>query len=533
MAFVANDTQQISLTDSIFQLTDREKRFLDKSWAKVFAEKVFPAIHEEDFSVLYSNRASRPNTPVNVVVGALILKEFLGVTDDEIVEGLMFDIRYQYALHTTSFQEQPLSDRTLSRFRARCLAYETETGIDLIHTCITGLAQELSQLMDLSPNLQRMDSVMVAANIRKLSQLELFYTCVCNLAKVMEKRGIELPDEQKHYLEKDDDNRIIYHNRNQDMLERIKTVIKEGENLLSLCEGELDDTSEYQLLIRLFKEQTIFDDDGTRRLRTKEEREGSSKFLRNPSDPEATFRRKVKDHIGYVGNVLETVGKNGSVITDYAYEQNTYSDSHFLQDYLARQPETEETITTLVTDGAYGGEHNLSEASKHGIRLIPTNFNTAKPAAIIAEFKFSEDGTRVLKCGNSKTPISTYYNSSTDSCHAKFNPCDCINCPHCKECAPKIRKSYALKEVSWKAVNRAKFAKYMETEEFKNLAHFRSGVEAIPSLLRRKYHVDQIPTHGKKQTRLHFGFKIGAINFKKLLIYYSSLNECALKTENA
>ena len=33
----------------------------------------------------------------------------------------MFDIRYQYALHTTSFIEQPLSDRTLGRFRERCI----------------------------------------------------------------------------------------------------------------------------------------------------------------------------------------------------------------------------------------------------------------------------------------------------------------------------------------------------------------------------------------------------------------------------
>lgn len=533
MAFVANDNQQISITDSIFQLTDREKKFLDKSWAKVFAEKIFPAIREEDFSVLYSNKASRPNTPVNVVVGALILKEFLGITDDEIVEGLMFDIRYQYALHTTSFREQPLSDRTLSRFRARCLSYETETGVDLIHSCITGLAQEISQLMKLSPNLQRMDSVMIAANIRKLSQLELFYTCVCNLAKIMDKRGIELPDGQKHYLEKDDDNLLIYHNRNQDVLERIKNVIKEGEILLALCEGDLDDTSEYQLLIRLFKEQTIFDDDGTRRLRNKEERGENSKFLRNPADPEATFRRKVKDHIGYVGNVLETVGETGSVITDYAYEQNIYSDSHFLKDYLARQQEKEEIETTLVTDGAYSGEQNQKEAVKHGIRLVPTNFSTAKPAAIIAEFKFSEDGTTVQECGNSKKPISTYYNATTDICRAKFAPSDCLKCPHREACSPKIRKSYSLKEISWKAVNRAKYAMYMETEEFKNLAHFRSGVEAIPSLLRRKYHVDKIPAHGKKATRLHFGFKIGAINFKKLLIYHSSLIECASQKESA
>ena len=189
MAFVANDNQQVSLIDSTFNLTEREKRVLEKSWAKVFAERVFPAIDESIFSVLYSHKASRPNTPVNVIIGALILKEALGDTDDELVEALMFDIRYQYALHTTSFEEQPLSDRTLSRFRARVLAYETEYDIDLIHECTVKMAKEISEFMNISPNMQRMDSFMIAANIRNLSLLELFYTCVANLAKIMEQRG--------------------------------------------------------------------------------------------------------------------------------------------------------------------------------------------------------------------------------------------------------------------------------------------------------------------------------------------------------
>lgn len=306
MAFVANDTQQISLSDSMFSLTERERKFLDKSWAKVFAEKVFPAIHEEDFSVLYSNKASRPNTPVNVIVGALILKEALGVTDDEMVEGLMFDLRYQYALHTTSFEEQPLSDRSLSRFRARCLAYETETGIDLIHTCITGLAKEISEFMGITPNMQRMDSLMIAANIRNLSLLELFYTCVANLAKVMVQRKINIPDAQHHYVEKDDYNCFIYHNREKNAIERTVLVMHDAEELLKLCERNLDDTSEYQLLIRLLKEQTTFDDDGTRRLRDKKEKEDPSRALINPADPEATFRKKAgAKHIGYVGNIVE------------------------------------------------------------------------------------------------------------------------------------------------------------------------------------------------------------------------------------
>lgn len=526
MAFAANDNQQISLTDSTFNLTERERKFLEKSWAKPFAEKIFPAIHEDDFAVLYSNKASRPNTPVNVIVGALILKEALGVTDDEMVQGLMFDIRYQYALHTTSFKEQPLSDRTLSRFRARCLAYETETGIDLIHMCITGLAKEISGFMGITPNMRRMDSLMVAANIRNLSLLELFYTCVANLARVMDRREIKIPEGQRHYIEKDDDNRFIYHNREKSAEERTVMVMHDAEKLLELCGGDLDDTSEYQLLIRLLKEQTTFDDDGSRRLRNRKEKEDPSKALMNPADPEATFRRKAgAKHIGYVGNLVESVGKNGSIVTDYSYKQNIYSDSHFIQEYLSEQPVYGESVT-LVADGGYSGEGHIRAAERKGIRLVTTNFTSKKPADIFAEFLFNDEGTVLLRCINGKYPIYTHYDARNDRCNAHFSLSDCQSCPYFEECGPRIRTSYALRELSWKAVNRAKQLRYMKTEEFRKLAHFRNGVEAIPSLLRRRYKVDKIPTHGMKQTGLHFGFKIGALNFQKLLGYYNSLGKC-------
>ena len=32
------------------------------------------------------------------------------VSDDDIVESMMLDVRYQYALHTTSYEEQPSSE---------------------------------------------------------------------------------------------------------------------------------------------------------------------------------------------------------------------------------------------------------------------------------------------------------------------------------------------------------------------------------------------------------------------------------------
>lgn len=535
MAFVPNHNQQLTLMDSTFHLTEREKRFLEKSWAKTFAETVFPAIDESIFSALYSPKASRPNTPVNGIVGALILKEALGDTDEELVEALMFDIRYQYALHTTSFEEQPLSDRTLSRFRARVLAYETEHGVDLIHECVVKMAKEIAQFMKISPNMQRMDSMMVAANIKNLSLLELFYTCVANLAKRMDQRKIVLPEEQHHYIEKDDLNRCVYHKREMDVTERTVAVMHDAEKLIAICDqtGELDDTSEYQLLIRLMKERTIFDDNGTRRLRRKEEVENPSEVLLNPSDPEATFRYKAgKKYLGYVGNLVESVGKNGSMVTDYAYEPNTYADHQFMEDYLKQQRMFQEGAF-LVADGAYSSEKNSKAASSRNLKLVTTNFTGPKPDEIYADFKFSADGHFLLECANGCIPESCRYDSGNECSIAYFQTEECSSCPYQERCQPRFLKTRVRKNVSWKAVGRAKQLQFMKTEEFSRYARFRNGVEAIPSLLRRKYHVDKIPAHGKNRTQLHFGFKIAALNFQKLLDHHNSLRHCAPKRKTA
>ena len=85
-------------------------------------------------------------------------------------------------------------------------------------------------------------------------------------------------------------------------------------------------------------------------------------------------------------------------------------------------------------------------------------------------------------------------------------------------------KTRVRKELSWKSVGRAEQLQYMKTENFSEYAWFRNGVEAIPALLRRRYHVDKIPVNGKKRTRLFFGFKIVALDFQKLLDYTNSLD---------
>jgi hypothetical protein len=107
MSLKPNKAQLMAIHDSLFSLTERERKHLQDSWAETFTKKIFPFIEEERFSLLYSDYpASQPNNPVNVYFGLLILREIFNQSDEEALDSLMFDIRYQHALHTTSFVER-------------------------------------------------------------------------------------------------------------------------------------------------------------------------------------------------------------------------------------------------------------------------------------------------------------------------------------------------------------------------------------------------------------------------------------------
>lgn len=349
MSFRLNGSSQLSFADTFTNMTSREKRFMEKSWARVFADEVFPCINEEPFRVLYSDKTSRPNTPANVIMGGLILKELFGHSDDELLENVILDPRYQYALHTTSCSEQPISDKTLQRFRGRCCKYEADTGVDLIHECITGLSEQIAKLMGITDKVKRMDSMMIAANIRRLSRAELLYQCAGNLVRRMKKEDHAVPETMQHYLDSADYNRLFYHKKSEDAEGVLDTILHDIQDMLACA--KLKDTKEYQLLERCFSEQVIVQND-TPRLRTAEDGGMGSDILQNPSDPEATYRKKAgKEHRGYAANIEESVGEHGSVVTVYQFEKNNYSDQQFMKDSIAGKEKQDDEVT-IVADGA-------------------------------------------------------------------------------------------------------------------------------------------------------------------------------------
>lgn len=518
MSFNLNPEQQLTLDDSTFHLTARERKALDKSWAAVFADDIFPRIDEEPFRVLYCEDNGRPNTPVNVLIGASIIKEMLDYSDDDMVEGLMLDIRLQYALRTSSFEEQPLSDKSLSNFRKRCYQYEQKTGIDLMHVCIKSLSKEIARVMKISGRTRRMDSMMIDANIKKLSRLELIYTCIADLVTRLKKESVEgIPESLLHYADANDYNKVFYHTKSADYTERALQLLSDSDILMDLFRERCHDWKEYGLLSRCISEQTVVEE-GRRRLATREDGTMTSSILQNPSDPEATFRSKAgEEHRGYVANLEESVGENGSVITDYQFEPNTYSDSQFLADTLDAMEPSEEPIV-IATDGAYPSPDNQKRAEEKNVHIVSTNMPGKKANDFYADFKLSDDGKTILACPGGAEPISVTGPYKNGQMRVTIPADRCACCPHREQCpAHKGRQTSAF-TVSMSSINRAKTQRMMDGGDGADYARLRNGVETLPSSLRRNYHTDKLP-RGRLRGKLFPGFKIGALNFRKLFTY--------------
>lgn len=517
MSFATNSIQQLRFDDSCNFLTERENGILKNSWATAFSKYIFPFINEKRFAVLYSsNTASRPNTPVNVIVGALLLKEMFGSTDDELLEQILFDVRYQVALNTTSDREQPVSDRTLSRFRERLYNYEVETGIDLLKQEVESLAGEFVKMLKINPQMKRMDSVMVSSSCKKMTRLEILYTCVSNMVKAINKTGGAgiLTQNLMRYLNNEDENNTLYRTPGEQVGTELERVAADAVGLLELCGEAYEDLKEYQLLKRVVKEQTI---DENRKIKVKPKAEITTDSLQDPSDEDATFHEKAgKKHKGYVGNFVETFDGNGAIITSFDYQQNSHSDIAFCKEVIEELGKHENPVR-LIADGAYGSVETVQLAQENNIELITTALIGKSPDEIIAAFSIDETSKTIASCPAGYAPTNCKYKETIDTYRAHFDKKTCENCLYHDRCAVVFQKKTALVRVSGKTIQRAVYLKKLSTEEYQTVKNKWNGVEGISSILRRRYGVDHMPIRGLLRSKCWFNLKIGAINVMRVL----------------
>lgn len=512
------------LDDPTNNMPDYLQEYLENSWAHSFQKYIFPEINEERFSVLYSdNKASRPNSPVNVIIGLLILKELFNQTDEEVIGSLHFDDRYKYALRTTSLEKQPVSINTLTNFRNRVYEYYKETGIDLIQLEVESLTEKIAEYLKIDDKQARMDSFMVSSSCKNLSRIELVYEVNSNFIEILAKLDSKsIPEKCSGYLESGHKKETIYKTKNEETESKLKFLLHQSQLLYEVgldIGQQATKTEEFKLLKRILNEQ-IKDDDSNSGLPTpKDGQEISSESLQNPSDPDATYRYKYGDNIGYTVNIFEKFTEENSVISSYAVESNTYDDSKFSKDIIEKLPEQPDELSLLV-DGGYYSYEIAQKAQKKNIDLIPGDLKGRKPdkdKMNYTSFTIDKRENIITECIEGKTPISSSYDEEKSTYIAKFSKDDCDGCLLSSMCRISKQKKFNTIRFTDKEYQIALLREKIGTDEYQQLANKRAGIEGIPSTFRRKYNIDKIPVRGKLWVKIWLGFKVAAYNFKKLL----------------
>jgi hypothetical protein len=530
--FFANN--QLPLIEPQTQLPKYLVELLEKGWTRDFREKIFPYINEERFAVLYSkNRASRPNSPVNVIVGLLILKEVMQLTDEELIGSLHFDTRFQYALNTMGYEVQPVSINTLTNFRRRLANYLLENEIDLVQQEVEALSQRIAKELNIDQQFMRMDSFMMSSSCKKLSRIELVYSVNQRMVKAMQKIQPDIiPDNCKGYLEKGHKNETIYRTKDQDTDSKLETLFKQTEALYAKAielGGEVTNSQAFSLLSRFVQEQTSIEET---RLLPKLGKEIAPDSLQNPTDPDATYRYKYGSNTGYVANVVNAYNETNQVISHYDLQPNIYSDQKFAQDTLEQlgNPEATEKKTINV-DGTYYTDELAQTAAAGNIDLIPGQLTGTKPNPEklgYDHFEVDEPTHQVNACPAGYKPEKAYYDIKAKSYTVKMSKEICADCPLQDQCPIKNQKKDNVARFSEKRYHNDQIRSKMNTKEYHQLTNCRAAVEGIPSVMRRRYRVDEMPIRGLVRSKIWFGFKIAAFNFKclvqglqKLLIFIS------------
>ena len=340
---------------SVSELPEEQREYLNTSWSGVFYREFFSRLDQEPFAVLYADMPSRPNVPVNVLVGLEYLKAGFGWSDAEMYEAFLYNLQVRYALGYDEFGKGYFDLRTLYYFRERLSRYMQETGVNLLDRAFEQVTDEQLAVFQLKTGIQRMDSTMVGSNIRQVGRLQLLVEVLQRVQRMLS------ADDRAQYAEAfapyllGHAGQYVLHLKREEFPGHIQRIGVFMQRLLGELKERYSKDPVYLVLERVFREH--FKLEGAM-VKAKAGRELSATSLQSPDDLEATFRHKSgKGYRGYVANLTETCDPQNTLqlITKVQLAPNNTADSHLLAEALPNLKQRME-LDKLYTDAGHGGK---------------------------------------------------------------------------------------------------------------------------------------------------------------------------------
>lgn len=498
-------------------LTKKQQLYLERSTEFTFFTEIFKKIDEGMFSHLYSSSKSRPNAPINQLVGALILKHLNDWTYSELFKNLTFNNLTRYAIGITHSNVDVFSEATIFNFQNRVIDHFNETGIDLVTHVFEKLTADQIKAYNIKANIQRGDSFLVDSKVIDYSRLRLLLEVLKRLGRTV------VGDIKNEYLsmtteyENRTAGQYVYRLSREDLpneLEKLANIYLKLFMQLQLTDNQ---SIEAKNFVRVFKEHFIVVED---QIEVKPGSESKSYNLKSPDDTDATFTGKYgKMHVGYSTHISETINPDNNInlITDVIVVKNNVSDDKILESRIPLLKEKTPDLSEYFVDAAYANNQVDKLNKAHGITQYQGNVLGRKSDANLRINV--KDGEITVTCAGNQVIKATKTNS-----HYKvaFDPAKCDKCPLKDLCRLKRKGGKKVVEERYYYFNDKNILAHERIQNIQKLPparrNTRANVEATIKELKRGMRNGKVRIRGWIRVSFHMTFTAIAVNLRRICL---------------
>ena len=496
----ARDHKTPYMIDPWDYLGPKRRKLLDESWAGLFREHILAELPVGKIASCYTEGFGRPTKEIFAVLGALILQQMHDLTDEETVSQFSFNLQWHYALDIPGESDEAkyLCAKTLWTLRHLV----AQKGLD--RELFTATTETLAKVFGVNTARQRIDSVHIRSNMRRLGRICIFSQSIHNFLVNLKRQRRAIFDT----LEKELSDRYLTGKAPGCFSlvkpsESARTLEEVSRDLFSLVERFRDNSQvrslkTFGVLLRVLKDQCDVSETGE--MTVKAPREIASSSLQNPSDLEAGYDAHKGQ--GYQVQVMETYcadetvrEKTLNLITHVEVEPAHVSDVHALLPALESTKERGLVPEEVLADSLYGSDENLEKAREMGVEVIAPVMGTPKEGALgLADFPQTDRG-KIAACPRGHVP-ARFKQGKKGSCSVAFASRHCNDCPLLEQCPVKPGRKHHYLRFNLKALRIAGRRAREHAPEFMDKYRWRSGIESTMSEMDKKTGIKRLRVRG-------------------------------------
>jgi Transposase DDE domain/Transposase domain (DUF772) len=484
------------------------------SFFALLAEHGDRIVRDEDFAECYSQRMGRPSIPPSLLAKVLLLQHRTGVSDEQAMECVAWDLRWKVALGLP-VDHQGWHPTSLTKYRARLLLHKKE-GLALEATL--RLAEELGlldgtaeQIIDSTPMLgaaATQDTVrLVRHGARKL----------IDAVKAADEDAGEKLDDGLEFDYTSPSEKPDCRWREKAERERMLTrVAQDAERALKAVEqadGLLEDEAvkaAHQLLRELIGQDFDVDQDGVPRLH----RGTRSERIISTVDTEMRHGRKSSQQ-RFDGYKLSAAATNGSepLITAVHVAPAGETDGPQAKHLIDAQP-PDRRPERILGDTAYGNGPVRAELAERGVEVLaPVPAGKVEDGVLGKhDFRIDTNAGTVSCPGGQTVPISA---SKRGFRSAYFARTVCRDCPLKPRCCPnKPRRQIRIMEHEHQL--QAGRHALRDPVLSEHLRRTRPRIERLLGLLAHRYGTRKSRYIGSAKARLQAAWAAALVNLNPI-----------------